>query len=407
MKNSSKVIFYIFFIALVVGLFGVMSFHFRERGDFPDHMEWVKQQSENGYMYKVPRTLYQKMVVVVRALLPANVLVWNSVWIKQVYDLKSFEISSIILMTLTYLSVALILVRQLLKEWKESRSKRLLWWAGMGALVIMLVAPVFIFSLPRMFLGYAAGNRFDSPSYIMAKPFVILTFFAVVHNLFKKWNWTNSLWMAAFMMLATIAKPNFTITFLPALAIVLVTFYLKKWKGVNWLYIIFPMGLTALIVLIGQYSIQYVGDRGDRMIFSPFEAILYLTDGSLSNVFIFLFMSLLFPLAAVILYWRSAKKDLSMQLAVINFLVALTYGLLLGEKIDISVALFWNCVQFGSFVLFMATVVFFGKKLIERFNNGEKFRWREWTVSALLAAHFICGVVYYVASLAVTGIIKI
>ena len=177
MKTSTKVIFYIFFIALMVGLFGVMSFHFRERGDFPDHMEWVKQLSEYGYMYKVPRTLYQKMVVVVRALLPANVLVWNSVWIKQVYDLKSFEISSIILMTLTYLSVGIILVKQLLKEWKESRSAKLIWWAGLGALVIMLVAPVFIFSLPRMFLGYAAGNRFDSPTYMMAKPFVSAHFF--------------------------------------------------------------------------------------------------------------------------------------------------------------------------------------------------------------------------------------
>ena len=72
-----------------------------------------------------------------------------------------------------------------------------------------------------------------------------------------------------------------------------------------------------------------------------------------------------------------------------------------------TVANFWNCVQFGSFVLFMATVVFFGKKLIERFNNGEKFRWREWTASALLAAHFICGLVYYVASLVNTGIVKI
>ena len=163
-----------------------MSFHFRERGDFGDHLVWVRELSENGYMYKVPQTLYHKLVVVVRALLPANVLVWVSPWVKQVYDLKSFEISSIILMTLTYLSVGIILVKQLLKEWKESRSTKLLWWAGLGALVIMLVAPVFIFSLPRMFLGYAAGNRFDSPAYMMAKPFVVLTFFAVVQNLFQE-----------------------------------------------------------------------------------------------------------------------------------------------------------------------------------------------------------------------------
>ena len=406
MKTSTKVIFYICFITLVVAMFGAISFHFRERGDFGDHLVWVRELSENGYMYKVPQTLYHKLVVVVRALLPANVLVWVSPWVKQVYDLKSFEISSIILMTLTYLSVGLILVKQLLKEWSASRSTKLVWWAGLGALVIMLVAPVFLFSLPRMFLGYAAGNRFDSPTYVMAKPFIVLAFFAVVQNLFQKWRWTNALWMAGFILCATLAKPNFTITFLPAVGIVLLAFYLKKWKEVNWLYVIFPLGLTALIVLVGQFAINYVGDRGDRVIIAPFVAVTHLA-GSVPNVFLYLFMSLLFPLAVVIFYWGSAKKDLAMQLAVVNFLVALTFAFVLGEEINMTVANFWNCVQFGSFVLFMAVIVFFGKKLIERYNNGEKFRWQEWTASALLAAHFVCGIVYYVASLVNTGIVKI
>lgn len=394
------------FIAIVAALFGVMSFHFLGRGDFGDHMEWVQQLAQDGYMHKIPHSLYHKLVVVVRALLPANVLVWVSPWIKQVYDIKSFEISTLILMTLTYLSVGLILVRQLLKEWKESKSSRLIWWAGLGALVIMLAAPVFLFSLPRMFLGYAAGNRFDSPTYVMAKPFIVLTFFALVKNLFQKWRWTNALWMAGFILCATLAKPNFTITFLPAVGIVLLGFYLRKWKEVNWFYVIFSLGLTALIVLIGQFAINYVGDRGDRVIIAPFEAVTHLA-GSLPTVFLYLFMSLLFPLAVVTFYWRSAKRDLTMQLAVTNFLVALAYAFILGEEINMTVANFWNCVQFGSFVLFMAAVVFFGKKLIERSNSGEKFRWHEWTASALLAAHFVCGIVYYVASLVTTGIVKI
>lgn len=406
MKNSTKVIFYICFIALVVALFGAMSFHFRERGDFGDHLEWIRQMAENGYLYKIPHSLYHKLVIVVRALLPANVLVWVSPWIKQVFDQKSFEISSIILMTLTYLSVGLILVKQLLKEWRESRSTRLIWWAGLGSLVIMLAGPVFIFSLPRMFLGYAAGNRFDSPTYIMAKPFIVLTFFAVIQNLFQKWRWSNALWMAGFVLCATLAKPNFTITFLPALAIVLVVFYFKKWKEVNWFYVVFALGLTAIIVVIGQFTINYVGDRGDRVIIAPFEAVTHLA-GSVPNVLLYLLMSLLFPLAVVTFYWHSAKRDLAMQLAVTNFLVALVFAFILGEEINMAVANFWNCVQFGSFVLFMAAVVFFGKKLIECIKGLEKFHWREWSAIALLAAQFVCGLVYYVSALLFTGLIKI
>lgn len=405
MKQSSRVIFYCVFIAIIIALFGVMSFHFLDHGDFGDHMEWVRQLAQDGYMHKIPHSLYHKLVVVVRALLPANVLVWVSPWFKQVYDIKSYEISELVLMTLTYLATALILVRQLLREWKESKSNKLHWWAGLGALAIMLVAPVFIFSLPRMFLGYAAGNRFDSPTYIMAKPFIVLTVFAMTNNLFAKWRWTNALWMAGFILCATLAKPNFTISFLPAVAIVLIVFYLRKWKEVNWFYVIVAFGLTALVVIAGQFAINYGDARGDRVVFAPLEAVTYLT-GSAGNLVLFLFMSLLFPIAVVVFYRKTAKNDLAMQLGGVNFLVALGYGLLLGEEINMGVANFWNCVQFATFVLFMTSVAFFGRRVIAQRTGNTKITWREWTAGGLLAAHFVCGLVYYVAALSFSGIVK-
>ena len=139
---------------------------------------------------------------------------------------------------------------------------------------------------------------------------------------------------------------------------------------------------------------------------APFVAVTYLA-GSLPNVFLYLLMSLLFPLAVVIFYWRSAKKDLAMQLAVTNFIVALAYAFVLGEEINMTVANFWNCVQYATFVLFMVSVTFFGKKMIVRFNSGIKLTWRELTGSGLLAVHFICGLVYYGASLVIIGSVKI
>jgi hypothetical protein len=405
MKNSTKVIFYICFIALVVALFGAMTFHFRDRGDFGDHLEWIRQMAQDGYMYKIPHSLYHKLVVAVRALLPANLLVWMSPWIKQVYDLKSFEISSIILITLVYVSVAVILVKRMLTEWEEYKSDKLIWWVGLAALVIMLAAPVFIFTLPYMYKGYATGNRFDSPTFILAKPFMILTFYGVVNNLFKKWRWTNALWMVGFIMCVTLAKPNFTITFLPALALLLLVVYLRKWKEVNWLYIIFPLGLTALIVLVGQFLIAYSGARGDRIIFAPLEAVM-IREGSIPNLLFYLVMSFLFPLAAIILYWKTAKKDLSIQLALANMGVALAYVLLLGEEINMAVTNFWNCIQFATFVSFMVSVIFFGKQILIKLRSHERLTWREWTTGSLLAAHFICGMVYYVASITYMGIVK-
>ena len=403
-KKSQQVLFYLCLIFFVVVIFGAISFHYLKFGDFPQHIGWAKELSENGYMYKIPHTLFHRLVVIVRAMLPANLLVWMSVFAKQVYDLKSFEISTIIVMVLSHLATALILLKYLIKEWEQSQSRKLIWWAGVGAFVLMLVTPVFVFTLPQMFRGYAAGNRFDNPTYIVLKPFVLLMFLSIKGNLVAKWSWKSSLWMTGFVLCATLTKPNFTISIIPAIGISLVLFYLNDWKRINWLYLLFPLGLTAVIVLAGQYAINFIGNRGDRMLIAPFESLLSVVK-DIPTIFLYLLVSLLFPFSVFIFYWKEAKQDLSMRLAGVNFLVSLTYGFLLAEKINLGSNNFWNSVQIATFLLFSVCVVYLGKRIIEKKNEKMKMNWNEKVPVFLLVLHFGCGIVYYILSLMTNGVL--
>ncbi len=381
-----------------------MTFHYLKYGDFPQHIGWAKELSTNGYIYKIPHTLLHRLVVIVRALLPANVLVWISPLAKQVYDLKSFELSMLIVVTLSYLLTAIILLRYLLRQWHERKSPNVSWWAAGVIFVLLLVTPVYLFSIPHMYLGYAVSNRFDNPTFNVLKPFVLLMFVSILNNLYQKWNWRNSLWMALFVLCATLAKPSFTITIIPAIGIIFFL-NLKEWKKVNWFYLIFPIGLTALVVLAGQFAINYVGDRGERVLIAPFASLLHLVK-DVPTIFLYLFMSLLFPLSTYIIYWRDIKSRMEFKLAGWNFIVSLAYGFLLEEEINSGSNNFWNGVDIGTFLLFAVSAGFLGNLVLQKKETRQQLTWKEIVPLVLLGAHLLCGIAYFVLSLMTNGVVE-
>ena len=403
MDNKSKNIFFITFGTLIVVIFGLVMFHELKHGDFPAHIAFAREFAANGYLYKIPHTLFARFVVIIRALLPANIAVWVSPYAKQVFDIKSFEISTVILMTLTYLASAFVIMKRLLRDW-DLKEKPLYCFAGFITIVILMAAPIFFFTFPdRMFLGYIMGNRYDSPTYILSKPFVLLVFLGIVDNLMSKWDWKQALFMVLAILCATLAKPSFTITIIPALGILLIL-NIKKLKSVNWFYLIGPIGLTAFLVLLSQFIINYVGARGDRVIFAPFQSILI----QVPNLFLLsllILMSIVFPLLVTILHWKNIKNDLGFQLAWINFIIAAIYGLVFAEEINMGVNNFWNSPMIGVFVLFFVTIAYWGKDLIENIRSNRKLSGRQIVTSCVLGLHFICGIIYYVATLLNTGVI--
>ncbi len=380
----------------VVAIFGLIMAHEQNSSDFPQHIGWAKEYATTGYLYKIPHTLFAKLVVIIRALLPANILVRISPLVKQVFDLKSYEISAWLLMVMSYLATAFILLNRLIKEWKNWQRKSQLWLAGFAVLVLLLVGPIFIFTFPeRLYLGYFSPNPFHNPTYILFRPFVLIVFFGVTDNFIAKWNWKEAIVIAFAIMCATLAKPSFTLTFLPAIGLVFLFFHIKKIKQINWLYFIIPLGLTSLILLASQFYINYSGDRGDTLILAPFQALL----NYVPNIFlilVFCLLSILFPLLVSLIFYKDNVKSVSFQLVWMNFFVALGMGYLIGEKINLRSNNFAWGVMIAVFLLFVEAMIIFGKEINK---NGFKAIFKSWKMSltsAVLFLHLVCGVVYFV-----------
>ena len=220
LNNRSRNIFFIIFSVVIIAIFGYVMFHQLKYGDFPIHIAWAKEYAADGYLYKIPHTLFSKFVVIIRALLPANILVRVSVFAKQIYDLKSYEISAWILMVLSYLATAFILFIKISKDWYELKVKNLRYLTGITVIVIMLVGPIYLFTMPnRMYSGYIVPNPYHNPTYVLLRPFALIIFFGIIKNFFVKWDWYQSLIMILMIVCASLAKPSFNITILPSLGL--------------------------------------------------------------------------------------------------------------------------------------------------------------------------------------------
>lgn len=399
LNNRSRNIFFIVFSVVIIAIFGYVMFHQLKIGDYPQHIEWAREYAEKGYLYKLPHTLFSKLVVIIRALLPANILVRVSVFAKQVYDIKSYEISALILMVFSYLATAFILLKRLLREWSELKIKNLRWITGLTALVILLVGPVFLFTFPdRMYLGYIVPNPYHNPTYVLFRPFVLLIFFGITDNLFARWSWRQSFVMVFLIVCASLAKPSFNLTILPAIGLLILVFYKNKLQNINWLFLFGPVGVTTLVVLASQYIINYSGNRGDQIIFAPFKAVLTQVP-NVPSALLFAFLSILFPLLVAILYWKKISIRISFQLAWANFLVSAFYGYFIAEKINLSSNNFWWGLMIGSFILFVDSIIFWGNELCE---NGINIGFRSWKtiiLASTLMMHLVCGIVYYFITL--------
>lgn len=402
LKKKSVIVVFSILIVIILVVFGLIMFHQLKHGDFPIHIAWAKEYSEKGYLYKMAHPFFAKMVTVVRALLPANLLTWINPYAKQVYDIKAFEISALIVSTLAYLATGLIMLKRIIRDWEIKKSIGF-YFAGFVVLIMMLIGPIFIFTYPeRMYLGYLSLNRYDSPTYILVRPFALLIFFGIVDNFTEKWSWKESFLMVLCMMCATLTKPNFTITILPALGLITL-FKLKQYKKINWAYLIISLGLTAVIVLAGQFMINYIGDRGDRMILAPFEAISYIVP-NIPMVFFLILMSIVFPLSVTLLNWKNVKNDFTFQLGWMNFFMGLIIALMFGEKINMGLNNLWNSPTIAGYVIFFIAILWWGGDLLRTYQSRKKITKNQIITSSILVLHLVCGIIYYVAIMINTGV---
>ena len=383
---------------LVTIIFSFVIYSQLKVGDFQPHIEWARKLGDSGYLYLRANILFQRLVLVVRDLMPFNFLARISTLIKQIIDIKSYDISAYIVTILAYLATFYFSFQYISQNviLKDDKKKNLI--VSISTFIVMLVGPVFLFSYPeRQYLGYFDGNPFHNPTYILMKPFALGFFLLVINSLYRKTTWKTIILAGLFLFLGTLAKPSFTISFIPAIFIVAVLVNYSKVKELNYKFLLISVMLTSIIVLISQYMIMYTGSRGDRVLISPFEAILTFIP-NISLVLLSALLSILFPLTMTILYWSDFKDVLSFKLVLVNFILSLFIVYIFTEQVDMRSLNFWWTPMMAVYLLFLVTVSVFINKL---FANGSirKIHWKNGILAGLLILHFICGIIFYINSL--------
>lgn len=378
----------------VILIFGIEIYLQLPVGDYQHHLNWAKELADKGYIYRPPNNLFQNLVVITRPLLPFRIFTTISPYIKNIIDKRSYDMVALLLMMAALIVTAWVIYKRFKDIQDESGKKQVSWWLVGLTLVPMLVGPIFFFTMPeRTYLGYITGNVYHNPTVILLRPLAITVFFIGFQQLYARPAWKPIALGAVLLALATQAKPNFTLTFLPAIALYAL-FDLKRFRSINWWYVFIALALPAAVILAEQYFMTYTGSNGDSIILAPFQAILRYVP-NIGTELLFILLSILFPLAFTILYRQQLRGEGTITLAWLNFLVGLAIALLFTEVEEQHALNFWWGPMVGLYILFIETIGQSLKHGVFNFREKDKLVIKL-SLTGILLLHLICGAIYYV-----------
>lgn len=273
-----------------------------------------------------------------------------------------------------------------------------LWLNSFGMrreLAILLVLSSFLYNpltafFPidhHLYFGYLYVNVFHNPTIWTLRPFalalVMLTLKLEVNGSFKLSDGFLTLTLA---ILACLAKPSFTIVFLPGMLLWLSIRRAKTtvWQGALWIL------LPSLACLVFQYSFAYGDSAAAAGIAWQPLTVMGLFSHYLAIKFV---LSLAFPLAVLALFPERALHWPPLQLTWLIFFFGAFLAYLLNEtgaRADQG-NFIWSA-QISLLLLFFCSAALLAKERLP-------LNWRTASCWGLFIAHLLNGAVFYLTEL--------
>jgi len=284
--------------------------------------------------------------------------------------------------------------------------------SGLIAVSLMLVAPVFVLApIDRHFyFGYIGINVFHNATVNTLKPLALLWFWAAL-EVFSPQKKTAILVIgsAILSILTAAAKPNFSLALLPALALLAFVNVLTK-RPVHWRLLAFGYIIPTILILGWQYWFMYASNtdvvREGAIVFAPLATFRYWS-GMLLPKF---FLSVLFPMAVTILYFRQVRSDTRFVLAWAAFLAGSALAYLLAEDgIRFTHMNFIWGAQVGLFILFVYSLYFFIEQVVNRVGQTgasivkSVVDFKIWLPAGIYLLHVFFGAIWYLDHLHMFG----
>jgi hypothetical protein len=373
-QNNSRLIL---FNLLLVGIF------------FPITYQQVIMFSESDYLahiYMARNLLLTGKLYTAGAALPHPLNAFGMIFFSQVFGL-SLEYGEIIVILLSYALLGNVIYSQV-KNLTDIRED---WKRMIISFGIIIAGPLFLLAGidHKFYFGYTGFALYHNPTLILLRPFAVLLWVLILKFSFSKINTGMGIFLGILVViLATLAKPSYTICILPAIGLVLIW---RKIRGqtINWWFILFGVFIPAIIVLIWQYNLAFLGSRDSGIIIAPFKVIQWMSH----KIVIKFLLSIIFPLSVSLLYIKRVIHDRAMMIAWVVFGIGFFYGYFLAEDgFSIYSANFLWSTHITLFILFIQSIIFF---LNQKFNGKYNLLPRIilWSV---FGGQIVCGIIYYI-----------
>jgi hypothetical protein len=370
--------------AVTAALFGLVTWRSIEP-DYPVHARWARELAETGVI-RVPHPLFHVLTVTVHALLPARLTDSVQRGLGAAGEDGSWVLAALAVGTFSIVALALFLYRLLLEEAPEGHTPAGAWASAGWALALLLVAPITVLTWRRhqLYLGYIAPTVFHSPTVSLLKPLALAWFWTVA----RPGREAGRRWVAAALLAAaaTLAKPSYTVAFLPALAL---------WLAfARWLPRAVEGGAArASLVVGGALLVGQAWARGAPGLLgmAPLEVMGYYS--TRWQMPLFLLLSIAFPLGVAVACRPESWRNGPLMLAWLAFGIAAGYGYLLAEAQPHRGDGNWLWSgQVALFILFAESVLFLRSR--GRDASPPTRRWRQ-GCAVVFALHLACGLVWY------------
>jgi|SRR5437660_1788563 len=408
-RNRADVIGVSCLLALITAIFGLAIRLNILLFDYPFHIQLARDMASSKTIL-LPHFLYHLLTIGVHA--PVSCKQFTVLGVPVTCSSESsFYLAAFAVTLFSYLSLGVVIYAFLCRESADRASPKAALAYVAITLGLMLVSPIHVltFASRNIYLGYVGINVYHNPTIILLKPLALLLFWCASKAFSSSRN--SSLLIAASATLtvsATLAKPNYTICLLPALAILSI-YHIWNHKVFDWRLLILGILIPALIVLGWQYDVTYNGPivrYASSVVFAPFKVTghykIFPTRGYL-GLFVGFGLSILFPVCVAGLYWKLVSHDTKLLLAWLAFLVGAFYSYFLAESgARVFDGNFLWSGQITLFILFVASTWL----LMRQTHPSRGSTWslqegmgRLHFCGGVFGLHLISGLMWYVVSL--------
>ncbi len=275
------------------------------------------------------------------------------------------------------------------------------------ALAMMIVAPVTIWVDNVYMLGYLNSTVYHNPTSNILRVFLVplalssLMIFERSNQHGPRWRVMVAIMSSSLVVVATLAKPSYTIALLPGLLLYALWRFWQK-HAVDLVLLALGFCLPGALVLGGEYFLTYITrEDGSSLGFGFLTVLAFYVP--LWRIPIQFLLSIAFPVTVYLLYLDKARQHLFLNLTWVIFGVGTMISMLVYEAGRLKAAnLVWTSYSVV-FVLMFASLQFLVEQdVFERrgeqqrtglFGSGLSVRF----CAAMLtfALHVASGIAYY------------